>query len=50
MKTKRASATVMLVLSALAITLAGCNTTAGAGRDIKSAGKAIENTAEDAKN
>jgi entericidin B len=50
MKSKRTSAAVVLVLSALAMSLAGCNTTAGAGRDIKSAGKAIENTAEDAKN
>jgi predicted small secreted protein len=49
MKTKRAPAAIMLVLSALAISLAGCNTTAGAGRDLRSAGNAIEDTAEDAK-
>lgn len=48
MKTKTAPI-VMLVFTALALTLAGCNTTAGVGRDIKSTGKAIENTAEDAK-
>jgi predicted small secreted protein len=48
MKNKKASALVLL-FSVAAVALAGCNTTAGAGRDIKSAGKAIENTAEDAK-
>ena len=50
MKTKRVSAAVMLVFSALVLSLAGCNTTAGAGRDLRSAGNAIEDTAEDAKN
>jgi predicted small secreted protein len=35
------------VLASLA--LAACNTTAGAGKDIKATGKAIEDTAEDAK-
>lgn len=48
MKNKKASVLVLLV-SVATVTLAGCNTTAGAGRDLKSAGKAIENTAEDAK-
>ncbi len=30
--------------------LAGCNTTEGAGKDVKSLGKGIEDTAKDAKN
>ena len=41
--------TIILGLVALATALSACNTTAGAGKDIKSAGKAIERTAEDAK-
>ena len=45
---------VVPVLMALATawtlsTLAACNTVEGAGRDVKSAGKAVERTAEDAK-
>jgi predicted small secreted protein len=31
------------------LSLAACNTTAGAGRDMQSVGNAIEDTAEDAK-
>jgi len=30
--------------------VAGCNTTEGAGKDVKSLGKGIEETAKDAKN
>lgn len=30
-------------------TLAGCNTVEGVGKDVKSTGKAIERTADDAK-
>lgn len=33
-----------------AVSLTGCNTTEGVGRDIKAAGRGIENTAQDAKN
>lgn len=33
-----------------ALALAACNTIAGAGRDVSSAGKAVSNTAEDVKN
>lgn len=33
----------------LALGVAGCNTISGAGKDIKSTGKAIERSAEDAK-
>jgi predicted small secreted protein len=41
---------LVLVVSALMLTIAGCNTTAGIGRDVESVGNAVENTAEDAKN
>jgi predicted small secreted protein len=41
---------LVLVVSALMLTIAGCNTTAGIGRDMSSVGNAVENTAEDAKN
>lgn len=34
---------------ALPITLAGCNTTEGAGEDLQELGKAIDDAAEDAK-
>ncbi|MDX2224067.1 MAG: entericidin A/B family lipoprotein [Rhodospirillaceae bacterium] len=37
------------VLLAAAAALSGCNTIEGMGKDIKSGGKAIEKTAEDAK-
>ncbi len=46
MKTKSA---IVLALVALSLAVSGCNTTAGVGRDVNSAGKAITNTAEDAK-
>jgi predicted small secreted protein len=42
--------TVMLTSALVAIfALTGCNTTAGAGKDLKSAGSTIEKTAEKAK-
>ncbi len=40
---------IILGIVALSTALAACNTTAGVGKDIKSTGKAIERTAEDAK-
>jgi len=40
---------LVLVVSALMLTIAGCNTTAGIGRDMSSVGNAVEDTAEDAK-
>lgn len=40
--------TVTMLTTAMA--LAACNTIAGAGRDVSSAGKAVENTANDVKN
>jgi predicted small secreted protein len=42
-------ATVACLLGAPTL-LAGCNTTEGAGKDVKSLGKGIEETAKDAKN
>ena len=38
-----------LVLAAFSTALVACNTTEGVGKDIKSAGKGIEETAQDAK-
>lgn len=40
---------VLLVLAAASMAVAGCNTMSGAGKDVSSAGKAVTNTAEDAK-
>jgi predicted small secreted protein len=42
----------LLIIATLAASfaLSACNTTAGAGKDLQSAGKAVENTANDAKN
>jgi predicted small secreted protein len=42
----------LLIIAALAASfaLSACNTTAGAGKDMQSAGKAVEHTANDAKN
>ncbi len=44
---KLSIAMLLAALSSMAL-LSACNTTEGAGRDIKSAGKAIEDTAHDA--
>ena len=38
-----------VALVAFALGLSACNTTEGAGKDIKSAGSAIEQTAKDSK-
>jgi len=46
--TKKAPA-IVLAISALLLSLAACNTTAGLGRDIQSVGAATEDTAEAAK-
>ncbi len=40
---------VLLMITAAALTVAGCNTVKGAGQDVSSAGKAVSQTAEDAK-
>jgi len=39
----------LLVLSGGTALLSGCNTTSGAGKDLSSAGRAITETAEEAK-
>lgn len=46
------SVLVFVVLAAFAVSgaaLSGCNTTEGVGKDIKAAGKGIENAADKAK-
>jgi predicted small secreted protein len=47
--THRSITVVAIILAAQALLLSACNTTAGAGKDIKSAGSAIERSADDAK-
>jgi len=41
---------LVLVVSALMLTIAGCNTIGGAGKDVASVGHAVEDTAEEVKN
>ena len=43
------STVIIAACTAIAVLASGCSTTAGAGKDIQSAGKAITKTAEDAK-
>lgn len=43
-------AVLALVAAAVSTMLTGCNTTEGVGKDVKSLGKGIEETAQDAKN
>ena len=40
---------IVLVAAASALWVSGCNTVAGMGKDVASAGKAVSNTASDAK-
>jgi predicted small secreted protein len=42
----------LIILAALAVSLGvtACNTVAGAGKDVSSAGDAVTDTAQDAKN
>jgi predicted small secreted protein len=40
---------LVLAAAATALLIAGCNTIAGAGQDISSAGHAVTDTAKDAK-
>jgi predicted small secreted protein len=47
---KKLSVALLLATLAQAMLLSACNTTEGVGKDVKSAGKAVENTARDAKN
>lgn len=39
----------VLLAAAAAVSVAACNTISGAGKDVSAAGKAVSNTAEDAK-
>ncbi|AVQ03333.1 entericidin, EcnA/B family [Caulobacter segnis] len=41
---------VVLAAAAAALLVSACNTIEGAGRDISAAGRAVSNTAKDAKN
>jgi predicted small secreted protein len=50
MKSAPYTAALTIAAIALALGFSGCNTVEGAGQDIKSTGKAIERTADDAKN
>lgn len=40
---------IVLLAAAAALTTAACNTVAGAGKDVSSAGHAVTDTAQDAK-
>ena len=40
----------IFLAAAAALSVAACNTVAGAGRDVQAAGSAVEETAEDAGN
>ena len=40
---------IVLLAAAAALSTAACNTVAGAGQDVSSAGHAVTNTANDAK-
>lgn len=41
--------TRVFVILAAALAIAGCNTIAGAGKDVEAGGKAIEKSADDTK-
>ncbi len=41
---------LLLTLMAAGLTVAACNTIEGAGRDMRAAGTAVEDTAQDASN
>ncbi|MGZ6015595.1 MAG: entericidin A/B family lipoprotein [Phenylobacterium sp.] len=40
---------IVLAMMAASMTIAACNTVEGAGKDVSATGKAITNTADDAK-
>jgi predicted small secreted protein len=40
---------IVLLVAAAAVSVSACNTVAGAGKDVSSAGHAVTNTANDAK-
>lgn len=41
---------ILLAMLASSLAVSACNTVAGAGRDVESAGEAVTGAAEDAKN
>ena len=41
---------IIVTLVVAAVSLTACNTVAGAGKDVSSAGKAVTKTADDVKN
>lgn len=41
---------IVMAIVAAGLTAAACNTVSGAGQDVTAAGRAVTNTAEDAKN
>jgi predicted small secreted protein len=41
---------ILMAAFAASMAVAACNTVAGAGQDVKSAGEAVTETAQDAKN
>ena len=40
---------IVLAMMAASMAIAACNTVEGAGKDVSAAGKAVSNTADDAK-
>jgi predicted small secreted protein len=46
---ERKMAKIAMMVLALTVVLTGCNTIAGAGQDVSAGGKAITNSAEQAK-
>ncbi|HET9161254.1 MAG TPA: entericidin A/B family lipoprotein [Caulobacteraceae bacterium] len=40
---------ILLFTAAAALAVAACNTVEGAGKDVKAAGQAVQDTAQDAK-
>jgi len=40
---------ILMTMLAASMAVSACNTVSGAGKDVKSAGTAVTNTAEDAK-
>ena len=50
MQAKSISTLLCLAAMVAALGLSACNTISGAGQDVRAAGQAVTNTAEDAKN
>jgi len=49
-KTFKRAVPMLIAAAIVAVGFSACNTVEGAGQDLQSGGKAIENTADDAKN